>query len=83
MFTLKNNSNVTNNFLKKGSRIYSQIFNSNINKFISSRYIDFMINNLSESVSGFKNKGVMGRISSEGYLETVGYQRKKITRKTN
>ena len=83
IYFLKGNyvQNNLNNFLKKGSRIYSQFFNSNINKFISSRYIDFMINNLSESVRGFKHKGIMGRISSEGYLETVGYQRKKIKEK--
>ncbi len=73
------NSNYINNnlnhFLKKGSKIYCQFLNSNINKIISLRYINFMIENLSEYVSEYRNKGIMGRISTSGYSDTVGYQR--------
>ena len=62
-------------FIKKGSKYYSQFFNSNINKVLAKKNIDKIINKLSLEVENKNNHRIMARITSNGYSNTVGFQR--------
>ena len=72
-----------NYFLKKSSKYYCQLLNSDINKYIVERNIKKIIKSLNLIIDNIENLNTMGRITNNGYSESVGFQRKLISKELN
>lgn len=81
------NSNILkikfNYYLKKSSKYYCQLINSDINKFIVERNIKKIIKSLNLIIDNIENLNTMGRITNNGYSQSVGFQRKLISKELN